>query len=233
VQHPSIHSIQYLLNSFLVHAVNLFCPYFLHLPGKRVYCAVSKTKTTSTSRAAYSNDTTVFQLSQPSRPPSTACSLLPAPTVVSGCVIVPIELVCSCPLSPSSLLTCQLAQASLLLHHLPVHLPLQLCVWLPGRACAARTTWAVGQLGSRSAPPHARCSSGLGLYLKEQCQQHSALQADLDSHRLRAAPPGDPRRAPLSLQSEGEAVPGLQQLVEDRGDTAGNLTRTLLMRWRT
>ncbi len=37
----------------------------------------------------------------------------------------------------------------------------------------------------------------------------------------------DPHKAPLSPQSDGEAVPGPQQLAEDRGDTAGNLTRTL------
>jgi hypothetical protein len=46
------------------------------------------------------------------------------------------------------------------------------------------------------------------------------------------------RRATLigprsAFQSDGEAVPGPQQLAEDRGDTAGNLTRTLWMRWRT
>ncbi len=40
----------------------------------------------------------------------------------------------------------------------------------------------------------------------------------------------DRHKAPLSPQSDGEAVPGPQQLAENRGDTAGNLTRTLGMR---
>jgi hypothetical protein len=43
----------------------------------------------------------------------------------------------------------------------------------------------------------------------------------------------DPHKAPLSPQSDGEAAPGPQLLAEDRDDTAGNLTQTLGMRWRT
>ncbi len=44
-----------------------------------------------------------------------------------------------------------------------------------GLGTCTRTTWAVGQLGSRSTPPHACGSSRLGLYPKELLQRLSAL----------------------------------------------------------
>jgi hypothetical protein len=55
-------------------------------------------------------------------------------------------------------------------------------------------------------------------------RHHRPTRTPTDSGLHRRATLVGPRHA---LQSDGEAVPGPQQLAEDRGDAAGNLTRTL------
>jgi hypothetical protein len=99
----------------------------------------------------------------------------------------------------------------------------------PGRACAARWPWNlppddVGRWTTRKpidAAPRAWFKSTRTL------PQRAIPTAFGTIGRLRLPPtPGAlirPRPAP---QSDGEAVSGPQQLAEDRGDTAGNLTRT-------
>jgi hypothetical protein len=75
-------------------------------------------------------------------------------------------------------------------------------VWPPGRACAARWPWNlppddVGRWTTRNpidAAPRARFKSTRTIPQRAM----PTTFGDSDSHQLRAAPPGDPRRAPLS-----------------------------------
>ncbi len=91
-------------------------------------------------------------------------------------------------------------------------------VWPPGRACAARWPWNlrpdnVGRWTTRKpidAAPRARFKSAR-ILPQRVTPTAFGTTGRLGLPSTPAAPPGDPRRAPLNHQSDGEAVPGPQQ----------------------